>query len=125
MAICFFIGRQRQEQMERSEIGRLLCVRATRSHTPVPSQNFTPAIPDANWNIFAVGAGFLCKDEGRFLALMTCGSSSSRIKAIGLDFTHEADPFEIRVINDNVNPSVNGTYKTTLHIGSVNVKLMF
>lgn len=96
-----------------------------RSHTPVPAQYFTPAIPDANWNIFAVGAGFMCKENGRMFSLIACQSPRSGIKGIGVDLAYEAAPFETRAINGNVNANVNGTYKTTLHIGSISLRLVF
>lgn len=98
------------------------------SHTPIPASTFNPAIPDANWHIFAVGLGLLCKEQGRFLGFMNCGTSESgfmAMKAIGLDLAFEAAVFEDRAISGNINPSVNGTYETTLYIGSASLRLMF
>jgi long-chain fatty acid transport protein len=99
-----------------------------RQLTPVPAAFFTPGIPDSDKNVITVGAGFLCKEGGYFMGLLQCGDSGARLlktKAIGLDLAYQAELFEPRTISGNVNPTVNGTYHTTIHVGSVNVRLMF
>jgi long-chain fatty acid transport protein len=99
-----------------------------RSHTPIPAATFTPAIPDADFNLFAVGVGLLCKEGGRFLGFINCGTPESgplAPKAIGLDLAFSAERFEPRTISGNINPTVNGSYKLDLYVSSLNLRVMF
>ncbi len=100
-----------------------------RSNHAVPAGTFNPTVADANWNIFAAGLGLLCKQQGKFLGLLSCGSDDSPAwvpKAIGLDLAFQAAVWESRAIAGNINPTVNGTYDTkSWYIGSFNIRLMF
>ena len=103
------------------------------SQTPIPDTSFLPTIPDADQHAMSVGLGFLCKENGRFLGLIECGSAEGgvlRPKAIGLDLAYQAIFYETRTVTGNVNPVavpgvVNGTYQTTLHVGSINLRVNF
>jgi long-chain fatty acid transport protein len=51
-------------------------------------------------------------------------------KALGLDLAYQALLYETRTVGGNMNPvaipgSVNGTYQTTFHVGSINLRVNF
>jgi long-chain fatty acid transport protein len=103
------------------------------SQAPTPDSAFNPSVPDADNHSISVGLGFLCKDGGRFLGLIECRSSEKlgfMTQAIGLDMAYKALLYETRTVSGNANPiaipgSVNGTYQTTYHIGSINLRVNF
>lgn len=103
------------------------------SQTPIPDSSFLPTIPDADQHAISVGLGFLCKDNGRFLGVIECGSAEGGIlrpKAIGLDLAYQVILYETRTVTGNQNPVaipgvVNGTYQTTFHVGMVNLRVNF
>jgi len=99
-----------------------------RSETPVPDVNFEPAVPDADYNSFSVGLGFLCKGQGRFLGWIPCGGPNGGplgIKGIGFDVAYKNQLYESRTITNNQRPVVNGTWETTLHAGVFNLRVNF
>jgi long-chain fatty acid transport protein len=99
-----------------------------RSQTPVPDRMFEPGVPDANFNSFSAGLGFLCKGKGSFLGLVKCDSSEMGflgVKGIGLDVAYKNQFYESRTIDNDVRPVINGTWQTTLHAGMLNVRIMF
>jgi long-chain fatty acid transport protein len=96
-----------------------------RQITPVPAEFFSPSIPDSDKNIITVGTGFLCKEGGYFLGLVKCSDGFLKTRAIEFDLAYQAELFEPRTISGNINPTVNGTYHTILHVGSFNIRLMF
>ena len=103
------------------------------SQAPTPDSAFNPSIPDADNHSISVGMGFLCGAGGRFLGLVECGSAREGLfatKAIGIDLAYKALFYETRTVSGNANPiavpgSVNGTYQTTYHIGSINLRVNF
>jgi long-chain fatty acid transport protein len=103
------------------------------SQAPTPDSAFNPSVPDADNHSISVGLGFLCKGGGRFLGLFECGSAKGGLfttKAIGLDLAYKALLYETRTVSGNANPiaipgSVNGTYQTTYHVGSLNLRVNF
>ena len=109
-----------------------MAVTGTRRH-PFRISSFLPTIPDADQHAISVGLGFLCKDNGRFLGVIECGSAEGGIlrpKAIGLDLAYQAILYETRTVTGNQNPVaipgvVNGTYQTTFHVGMVNLRVNF
>lgn len=99
-----------------------------RSQTPVPDRTFEPAVPDANYNSFSVGLGFLCRGDGRFLGFVKCQSpvlGPISIKGIGLDVAYKNQIYESRTITNNLRPVVNGTWETILHAGVVSLRMIF
>lgn len=99
-----------------------------RSHTPVPDATFEPAVPDANYDSFSVGLGFLCKGQGRFLGFLNCDTpvlGPVNVRAIGLDVAYKNQLYESRTITDNLRPVVNGTWDTVLHAGVLNLRINF
>lgn len=103
------------------------------SQTPIPDQGFLPTIPDADQHAVSGGVGLLCKAPGRFLGLVACGVTEGPFflpKAIGLDLAYQAIFYEPRTVTGNQNPVaipgvVNGTYHTTFHVGSLNLRVNF
>ena len=103
------------------------------SQNAVPDSSFTPTVPDSNNHAISAGLGLLCKGKGQFLGLLTCGSEEGgflRPKALGLDVAFQALLFEPRTVTGNQNPvaipgSVDGTYKTTWYVGSINLRVNF
>lgn len=102
------------------------------SQTPIPDQGFLPTIPDADQNAVSGGVGLLCKAPGRFFGLVACGVTEGPFflpKAIGLDVAYQAIFYEPRTVVGNQNPFApgvaDGTYQTTFHVGSINLRLNF
>ncbi len=95
-----------------------------RSQTPIPDATFNPAVPDSDHHNISIGAGLLCKDGARFLGVIPC-SGLLKTTAIGLDVSYQALIYETRTIAGNINPTVNGTYNTTLHVGAISVRINF
>jgi long-chain fatty acid transport protein len=87
---------------------------------------FNPAIVSLSSNTLSIGAGFLCKGQGRFLGLVPCGGTSALWpKTIGMDMAFQEWFYESRTVAGNLNPTVNGTYHAYIHLGTVSVKFMF
>src|SRR6266849_1077191 len=98
----------------------------TRTENPVPDTTFNPGIISLSSNTLSIGAGFLCKGQGQFLGLMSCGGASSLSpKAIGLDVAFQEWFYEPRTVAGNLNLTVNGTYQAYVHLGTVSAKFMF
>jgi long-chain fatty acid transport protein len=97
------------------------------SATPVPDKTFGPTIPDADYNAFSVGLGFLCRPPGRFLGVVPCGSEGHAWtpKAFGVDLAYQAVLYNSRRISNNMDPRVNGVWDTTTHVGSISLRLAF
>ncbi|MET0514074.1 MAG: outer membrane protein transport protein [Nitrospiraceae bacterium] len=93
----------------------------------IPDATYNPAIPDGDSHAISVGFGMFCQGSGHFLGIIPCGDSEKalRPKGIGLDLAYKAILYEIRTINGNINPTVNGTYRSTLHVGSINLRMNF
>ncbi|MDF0675560.1 MAG: hypothetical protein P0120_14655 [Nitrospira sp.] len=64
------------------------------------------------------------EQHGRFLGLLTCRSEAGFFgrKALGIDVAYQALLFESRTVTGNPNPTVNGTYQTTTHAGSITMR---
>ena len=98
----------------------------TRTENPVPDTTFNPGTPSLSSNTLSIGAGFLCKGQGRFLGMVPCGGASALWpKAIGLDVAFQEWFYEPRTVAGNLNPTVNGTYHAYVHLGTISVKFMF
>ena len=97
------------------------------SQKAIPDQTFNPAIPDGDQHALSTGVGFTCRDKGKFFGVIPCGGSDKplRPKGLGIDLAYQAILYEARAIADNVNPTVNGTFRSTLHVGSLNVRVDF
>lgn len=97
------------------------------SQQAIPDINFNPAAPDAPSHTLSVGVGLLCKEHGRFLGFLTCGSEGGFFgrRALGIDVAYQALLFESRTVVGNPNPTVNGTYQTTIHAGSMTMRVNF
>jgi long-chain fatty acid transport protein len=93
----------------------------------MPDLTFDPGIPSADVHIPSIGLGLLCKANGSFLGVK-CGAigvGPLKPKAIGLDLSYQAAVYENRTITGNLNPSVNGVYKSVFHLGGVSLRFIF
>jgi long-chain fatty acid transport protein len=97
------------------------------SLTPIPDSTFTPAIPDADEHIVSAGVGALCRNGGYFLGIIPCrmGAGKFRTQMMGVDLAYAALLFENRTVTGNLNPTVNGTYRTTEHSGTITFRISF
>ena len=100
----------------------------TNQQQQMPDLTYDPGIPSSDLHVVGGGVGFLCKERGSFLGLMRCGDfgvGSLKPKAIGLDLSYQAGLYEDRTVLGNRNPNVNGIYRTTLHTGSVSIRMIY
>ncbi|MDN5943551.1 MAG: long-chain fatty acid transporter, partial [Nitrospira sp.] len=99
----------------------------TRTEDPVPDRTFNPGTISLASNTLSLGAGFLCKGQGRFLGLVPCGGGASALwpKATGLDIAFQEWFYESRSVARNLNPNVDGTYHAFVHLGIVSLKMQF
>ena len=100
----------------------------TNQQGQMPDMTFDPGIPSSDLNIVGGGLGLLCKEQGLLLGLMRCGDlgvGSLKPKAIGVDLSFQAALYEDRTVSGNRNPTVDGTYRTTLYLGSGSIRMVF
>jgi long-chain fatty acid transport protein len=100
----------------------------TNQQNQMPDLTYDPGIPSWDLHIVGGGVGLLCKEEGSFLGLMRCGDlglGSLKPRAIGLDLSLQAGLYEDRTVLGNRNPAVDGTYKTTLYLGSASIRMVY
>lgn len=95
--------------------------------TQMPDLTFDPGIPSADAHIPSVGLGLLCKAHGSIFGLKCGGLGLGPLKpqAIGLDLSYQAAIYEDRTIVGNRNPTVNGVYKTMIHLGGVSLRFSY
>jgi long-chain fatty acid transport protein len=100
----------------------------TNQQSQMPDLTFDPGIPSSDLHVVGGGLGLLCKEQGSFLGLMRCGDlgvGSLKPKAIGVDLSFQAALYEDRTVFGNRNPTVDGTYRTTLYNGSVSLRVIY
>ena len=100
----------------------------TNQQNQMPDMTYDPGIPSSDLHVVGGGLGLLCKEQGSFLGLMRCGDlgvGSLKPKAIGLDFSLQAGLYEDRTVLGNRNPTVDGTYRTTLYNGSASIRMVY
>lgn len=98
----------------------------TRTEDPVPDSTFNPGILSLSSHMFSFGTGFLCRTGGRFAGLLPCGGDSLwSPKAIGLDVTYQGWFYDSRTVTGNLNPTVNGRYDASVHLGIVSLKYQY
>jgi long-chain fatty acid transport protein len=100
----------------------------TNQQNQMPDLTYDPGIPSAELHIVGGGIGFLCKEQGLFLGLMRCGALGVGLlkpKAIGVDLSFQAALYEDRTVLGNLNPTVDGTYKTTLYTGGASIRVIY
>jgi long-chain fatty acid transport protein len=97
-----------------------------RSSQAIPSVNFDPAITDAPVHGISVGLGFLCRKASGLSGFWNCGKNESESwKSVGVDLAYLLLLFEPRTVSGNVNPSVDGTYRTITHAGGITIRISF
>ncbi len=98
----------------------------TRTENPVPAATFNPATLSLSAHTLSVGTGFLCKGPGRFLGLIPCGGDSALWpKAIGFDAAYQEWFYDSFRVAGNVNPTVNGSYDASIHLGTFSFRFLF
>ena len=100
----------------------------TNQQNQMPDLTYDPGIPSSDLHVVGGGLGLLCKEQGSFLGLMRCGDlgvGSLKPKAIGVDLSLQAALYEDRTVLDNRNPTVDGTYRTTLYNGSGSIRVIY
>ena len=98
----------------------------TRIENPVPDTTLNPGVISLSSNTLSIGAGLLCKSQGRFLGLIPCGGASALWpKGMGLDVAFQEWFYESRTVAGNLNPTVDGTYHAFVHLGTVSAKFLF
>jgi long-chain fatty acid transport protein len=100
----------------------------TNQQNQMPDLTFDPGIPSSDLNVVGGGLGLLCKEEGLLLGLMRCGDlgvGSLKPKGIGVDLSFQTALYEDRTVSGNRNPTVNGTYRTTLYNGGVSIRVIY
>jgi long-chain fatty acid transport protein len=100
----------------------------TRTEDPVPDRTYNPAVASLPAHTISIGAGFLCKEGGRFLGMMMCGGQQGSMpwpKAIGFDVAFQEWLYEPRTVVGNLNPTVNGNYHAHIHLGTFSFKFVF
>jgi long-chain fatty acid transport protein len=100
----------------------------TNQQNQMPDLTFDPGIPSWDLHVVGGGVGLLCKEEGLLLGLMRCGDfglGSLKPKAIGLDLSLQAGLYEDRTVLGNRNPTVDGTYQTTLYLGNASIRMVY
>lgn len=100
----------------------------TYTLSQVPDVTFTPGIPSINSHTIGVGLGMTCSQGGYLFGVIPCGRSEAsfwRPHRIGIDASFQAWIYEPRTIQGNINPTVNGTYTTSLYVGALGLRLAF
>jgi len=100
----------------------------TNQQTQMPDLTYDPGIPSSDLHVVGGGLGLLCKEQGSFLGLVRCGDlgvGSLKPKAIGVDLSLQAGLYEDRTVLGNRNPTVDGTYRTTLYNGSASIRVIY
>ena len=100
----------------------------TNQQNQMPDLTYDPGTPSSDLHIVGGGLGLLCKEQGLFLGLMRCGDlgvGSLKPKAIGVDLSLQAALYEDRTVLGNRNPTVDGTYRTTLYNGSGSIRVIY
>jgi long-chain fatty acid transport protein len=70
----------------------------------------------------------MCQQGGMFLGLIDCSAPSEagiHLRGIGLDLAYQSIFDETRTIAGNLNPTVDGTYRSSLQIGTFTLRLLF
>ncbi|MCP9451322.1 MAG: outer membrane protein transport protein [Nitrospira sp.] len=99
----------------------------TYTGDPVPSQTFNPSMLSLTAHTFSLGAGVMCKGAGRLFGLIPCsGTSSWWPRGIGLDVAFQEWFYESRTVAGNLlSPTVNGTYRASVHVGLLGLHLFY
>jgi long-chain fatty acid transport protein len=95
--------------------------------TQVPDRTFNPGIPSATNHVPSIGVGVACREAGSFLGIKCgrLGIGPLKPKLVGLDLGYQAAFYEVRTINGNQNPTVNGRYDTMIHVGAVSLRFNY
>lgn len=98
------------------------------AESPVPERTFRPDVPDSDYHAYSIGLGFLCRSGGIFLGVISCGNEGRRslgVAAIGFDVAYQGIFYQSRGIFQNIDPRINGTWDTTIHVWALNLRVNF
>jgi long-chain fatty acid transport protein len=98
------------------------------SQKAIPDQTFNPAIPDGDNHAVSTGFGFMCREHGtvsRGHPVRRIRQEPSAPRGSASTWRTRRSLYEGRTVAGNVNPTANGTYRTTLHVGSINLRVNF
>ncbi|MGH7217149.1 MAG: OmpP1/FadL family transporter [Nitrospiraceae bacterium] len=90
----------------------------TNQQSQMPDLTYDPGIPSSDLHVVGGGLGLLWKEQRSFLGSLTP-------KAIGIDLAFQAALYEDRTVSGNRNPTVDGTYRTTLYVGSGSIRMVY
>ena len=90
----------------------------TKQQSQMPDLTFDPGIPSSDLHVVGGGVGLLWKEQRSFLGSLTP-------KAIGIDLSFQTALYEDRTVSGNRNPTVDGTYRTTLFLGSGSIRIVY
>ncbi len=99
-----------------------------RSPTPIPDENFDPAVPDSDNHTFSVGFGFACQGRAKLFGLIPCQGEDGgwmAKKSMAIDLAYQYVRWDTRKVSGNPVPPINGTYKTRTHAGVVTLQVNF
>ena len=99
-----------------------------RTQTPVPDENFDPAVPDSDNHTFSVGLGFACGGRAKFLGFIACqedGTGWLIKKGMAVDLAYQYVRWDTRKVSGSPIPVLNGTYKTRTHAGMITLQVNF
>lgn len=107
-----------------------IALRTGYIHSPSAAMNlsFDPAFPENDWHVASVGIGFLCHAGGKLFGLLSCGDTTKgpfSTSSLGVDFSYQALLFDARTVTGNLNPAVDGIYRTTIHAGGITFRINF
>jgi long-chain fatty acid transport protein len=82
-------------------------------------------VADADYNVFTIGLGLLCRGPGRFLGFIPCPRPVGQRGVVALDLAYQLVLFDSRQISNNIDPRVNGRWETTNHVGAISLRMGF
>ena len=98
----------------------------TYTEDPIPDSTFNPGTVSLPAHTLSFGVGFLCTGTGRFLGVIPCsGQSALWPKGIGLDLAYQEWFYDARTVVGNLNPTVDGTYDASVHLGTFSARSLF
>jgi long-chain fatty acid transport protein len=90
----------------------------TNQQSQMPDLTYDPGIPSSDLHVVGGGLGLLWKEQRSFLGSLTPN-------AIGIDLSFQTALYEDRTVSGNRNPTVDGTYRTTLYLGSGSIRMLY
>ena len=95
--------------------------------TQVPDRTFSPGIPSATNHVPSIGIGLACREAGSLFGIKCghLGIGPLKPKLVGFDVGYQAAFYEVRTINGNQNPTVDGRYDTMIHVAALSLRFNY